>query len=69
MKFELSYSHEPESRPHPWSWQAIVQGKAVFVGPTTYATEAEARSDIAKARKACAAARFAKVVAPFDNIL
>lgn len=62
MKFELS----PRSDGW-WEWKATVQGATVAVSPDAYFNEKEARSSIAKARKAFAGAKFAKVVNPEED--
>lgn len=74
MKFELrefgSASPSPlGSGSTRWDWTATVQGEVVAVAPQSYSSEQEARSAIAKARKAFAGAKFAKVVAPENDLV
>ncbi len=63
MKFILEYADEDET---PWTWAVAQQDNVVAISPTSYDTEAEARSAIARARKAFAGYKFAKVVAQHD---
>ena len=68
MKFILHRSPRWADKDEPevvasWFWDVEVKGEVVATSPTgvLYDTEAEARSSIAKARKAFAGYRFAKV--------
>lgn len=63
MKFILDHVQNSET---PWTWLVAKQEDVIAISPTSYDTEAEARSAIAKARKAFAGYKYAKVVNPHD---
>jgi hypothetical protein len=65
VKFELKERYvtgDPGDTRTVWEWEASAAAFGVVaVGPKPYATEKEARSSIAIARKAMVGAKFAKV--------
>lgn len=64
MKFELRPLSNLLEGGYRWEWVATIKGEIVAQSPDEYPTEAAARSSIAKARKAFAGAKFAKVECP-----
>lgn len=66
MKFELRCVDD-FADVEVWRWYVTLKGETVAVGPEEYYSEKEARSAIAKARKAFAGYKFARVEVPEDE--